>query len=141
MMQKRQQILEVIFPKARANILRLLFMKPKKPRYVRELARLGDVALSTTQEELDNLLTVGLITATTYSDGCKRFYRANRDHPLFPHLLGIVHGSGRMREVDVSKLRRIRRPKWKRKNRPEPVYWRPPARPTGRMFSPPRITG
>jgi hypothetical protein len=42
----------VIFPKVRANILRLLFTAPKKQRYVCELKQLSAAALSTVQEEL-----------------------------------------------------------------------------------------
>ena len=135
-MRKRQHVLELIFPKARANLLRLLFTKPKKACYLRELARRGHISVGTAHDELATLLTAGLIT--TSFNGYRRFYRPNQNHDLFPHVLGIVHGCGRMREVDVSSLRRVRRRKWKKKQRPEPVYWRPPARPTGTMFRPDR---
>ena len=132
-MPKQEDILEVIFPRSRAHILRLLFTKPKRKCYVRELAQRTGLALSSTQEELNTLVTAGLITAGIYADGCKRFYQANRNHPLFPHLLGVVHTSGRMRRIDVSNLRRVRRPKWKKRHRPESVSRRPRNRP---MFRP-----
>jgi len=133
-MRKQQELLQIIFPRARGTILRLLFTAPKKARYVNELAQRGHLALSTVQEELATLVASGLITAGVYRSGCKRFYRANRDHPLFPHLLGIVHGCGRMRAIDISDLRRARRPKWKGKPKLRPYYWRPSTDPTGRIF-------
>ena len=134
-MQKRQPILELLFPAVRANVLRILFMKPKKPRSVRELARLSGAALSTTQEELAMLSACGVVTATPWVNGCRRFYRVNQNHALFSNLLGIVHGDSRLQDIDISALRRIRRPKWKPKHKPQPNYWRPPARPTGTMYS------
>jgi len=134
-MQKRQPILELLFPTARANVLRVLFMKPTKRRSVRELARLSRTALSTTQEELAMLLASDLVTASPWVNGCRRFYQVNLGHALFPHLLGIVHWNSRVREIEISALRRVRRPKWKPKSKPQPVYWRPPAHPTGTMYS------
>ena len=106
---KRSDILEMIFPTARARILRLLFKRPKKARYVSELAQLSNLALSTTQEELASLLTAGLITS--YSGGYRRFYRANQNHRLFSHLLALVHDADRLPPLDVSQLRRNRRTK------------------------------
>jgi DNA-binding transcriptional ArsR family regulator len=107
--------LYVIFPKVRAEILRLLFTAPKKPRYVSELRRMSGLALGTVQEELATLKASGLIT--TWSNGYRRFYRANQHHPLFSHLLGIVHGSGRLPGIKVSHLRRIRRVRRKKGDR------------------------
>ena len=109
--QKRKDILEVIFPESRSRVLRLLFTAPKKGRYGRELAQLSGLALSTTQEELATLVAADLIVAGKLAPGCRRYYRANRDHPLYPHLFGLLHAAGRLSAVDVSNLRSIRRPK------------------------------
>jgi DNA-binding transcriptional ArsR family regulator len=103
----RREILEVLFPKARAEILRLLFTNPKKERYVRELAHLSGLSLGTIQEELAILSAVGLLMSR--SNGYHRFYRANREHEMFADILRIVHSSGRLAAVDVSLLRRVRR--------------------------------
>jgi predicted transcriptional regulator len=90
-------ILEILFPKVRAEILRLLFSDPARQRYVRELTVMSGLALATIQEELGNLSTAGLITS--WSNGYQRFYRANRDHPLFSHLVRIVQASARLPHV------------------------------------------
>jgi hypothetical protein len=48
---------------------------------------LSGLALHTVQEELRKLSAVGLITS--WSNGYHRFYRGNRDHPLFAPLRRI----------------------------------------------------
>jgi hypothetical protein len=131
-MHRRPEILNVLFPTSRAEMLRLLFTAPKKPRYVRELMQLSGLALCTVQEELATLKASGLVT--TWSNGYRRFYRANQDHPLFLHLLGLVHGSGRLPGIRISGLRRVRR-RGKRKLRPQrPVYPLAPLRPGRRSL-------
>jgi predicted transcriptional regulator len=90
-MKTHLEVLDLLFPKARAEILRLLFSNPKAQRYVRELMLTSGLALRTVQEELANLTTIGLVTS--WSNGYHRFYRANRDHPLFSNLRSIVQTS------------------------------------------------
>lgn len=105
-MKASPELLEVLFPKVRAEILRLLFSNPKQQRYVRELMTMSGLALRTVQEELANLSAAGLVTS--WSNGYHRFYRANRDHPLFPHLLSIVRISARLPRVKRRPPRRRR---------------------------------
>ncbi len=90
-MKSSPEILDVLFPKVRAEILRSLFAAPQKQRYVRELTLMSGLALRTVQEELGKLSAVGLVTS--WSNGYHRFYRANRDHPLFRAVLRIVEAS------------------------------------------------
>jgi hypothetical protein len=81
-MKTQLEVLDLLFPKARAEILRLLFSGPKARRYVRELMLMSGPALRTVQEELATLTTIGLVVS--WSNGYHRFYRANRAHPSFP---------------------------------------------------------
>lgn len=97
-------VLDILFPKVRSEILRLLFSDPARQRYVRELMALSGLALRTVQEELANLTSAGLITS--WSNGYHRFYRANRDHPLFSALLRIVRMSAQLPPVKKPLLRR-----------------------------------
>jgi len=90
-MGSKKTVLDVLFPRVRAELLRLLFAEPPQHRYVRELMNMSDLALHTVQDELRKLNTVGLIV--TWSNGYHRFYRANQDHPLFDSLLHIVRRS------------------------------------------------
>jgi predicted transcriptional regulator len=103
-MKRPPTILEILFPRVRAEILRLLFADPALQRYVRELMVMSGLALRTVQEELANLSAANLITS--WSNGYHRFYQANRDHELFPALLRIVQASPRLPRVRKAPLRR-----------------------------------
>jgi predicted transcriptional regulator len=105
-MKSPPEVLDILFPKVRAEVLRLLFSDPAQQRYVRELMTMSGLALRTVQEELGNLSAAGLITS--WSNGYHRFYRANRDHPLFSHLLRIVQTSARLPRVKRPPARRKR---------------------------------
>jgi len=109
---KRSDIIELLFPSARARILRLLFNQPNKARYLSELAQRSDITFSTAHEELTSLLAAGVVT--TYRSGSRRYFRPARDHRLFPHLLSLVHAVDRVPPIDVSQLRRNKRVKLKR---------------------------
>ena len=87
-------VLNVLFPKVRASILRLLFSKPPKQRYVRELMNLSELALCTVQDELRKLSAIGLVTSC--SNGYQRYVQANQKHPLFTHLVEIVQTSEKL---------------------------------------------
>jgi predicted transcriptional regulator len=99
-------VLDILFPKVRAEILRLLFFDPARQRYVRELMTMSGLALRTVQEELAKLSAARLITS--WSNGYHRFYRANADHPLFSHLMSIVRKSARLPRAKKPSPRRRR---------------------------------
>jgi predicted transcriptional regulator len=81
-------ILDILFPRVRAELLRLLFFDPTRERYVRQLARGGDLALRTVQRELALLQEAGLVTSRT--DNKHVFFRAVRTHRPFPALQQLV---------------------------------------------------
>ena len=58
-MKAKLSALDLLFPKVRAEILRILFSEPKKQRYVRELMLMSGLALRTVQEELATLTVLG----------------------------------------------------------------------------------
>jgi len=90
----KKTVLDVLFPRVRAELLRLLFAEPPQHRYVRELMNMSGLALHTVQDELRKLNALGLIV--TWSNGYHRFYRANQDHPLFESLLHMVGCSAKL---------------------------------------------
>jgi len=106
-MKAERTILDVLFPKVRAQLLRLLLGTPPKQRYVRELMRMSGLALSTVQDELGKLREVGLVSS--WSNRYQRFFLVNRDHPLFPDLLHMVQASERLPLSKRAPLRRQRR--------------------------------
>src|SRR5690349_15993476 len=93
-MKAKPGVLDLLFPEARAAILRLLFSNTRVQRYVRELMVMSGLALRTIQEELATLSAAGVITS--WSNGYHRFYKANRDHPLFSDLRNIIQKSSRL---------------------------------------------
>jgi len=84
----RHTLLHLLFPRVRAEVLRLLFTNPRQELYVRELARLSFLSLQTVQDELAKLQAATLIQSR--SNGYQRFYRANSKHPLYITLRRMV---------------------------------------------------
>jgi predicted transcriptional regulator len=103
-MKAKPRVLDLLFPEARAAILRLLFSNTRAQRYVRELMLMSGLALRTIQEELATLSAAGVITS--WSNGYHRFYKANRDHPLFSDLHNTIRKSSRLPHPRLPKHRR-----------------------------------
>src|SRR5712691_12718718 len=121
-MRPKQTVLEVLFPKARAEIFRLLFGSKRRPRYVREIMGETDLALRTIQDELKKLKTIGLITSS--SNGYQRFFSANTQHPLFREIVRIAEMSERLPPAKHSELFRASRftgSKTRRAAKPRPI--------------------
>jgi predicted nucleotidyltransferase len=77
-----------LFPKTRAEILRLLFETGDQEIHLRDLARLADLSPAALQKELASLAAKELVL--TRRDGNRLYFRANTAHPLYPELRGIV---------------------------------------------------
>lgn len=99
-------VLEVLFPKVRAEILRLLFKTPQKARYVRELTQMSGLTLCTVQDELRKLKAVGLVASFRFQR--RHYYRANQEHSFFAELVRMVDQSGRLPRITDSALERPR---------------------------------
>lgn len=77
-----------LFPKTRAEILRLLFESGDQEIHLRDLARLAGLSPAALQKELTSLATKEFVLSRR--DGNRLYYRANIAHPLYPELRGIV---------------------------------------------------
>jgi predicted transcriptional regulator len=106
-LKSERAILDVLFPKVRAQLLQLLFRTPQKHRYVRELMMMSGLALSTVQDELRKLKAIGLVE--TWSNGYHRFFKLNRDHPLFAGLYHLIQTSERLPPVKCPTAQHQRR--------------------------------
>lgn len=115
--------LEVLFPKVRAKVFELLFGATLREHYVRELALRGHFTLHTIQDELRKLSALELVTSR--SSGLRRYYQANRDHPLYPAIRQIVALSGQSPRVHLADLRRAKR-STKKNQRPRRAHLRLP---------------
>lgn len=125
-MKKKHTILEILLPKVRAEIFRLLFMPPFRERYVRELMAMSGLRLSTVQDELRKLSVLQCVT-NRYGRS-RRFYRANKAHSLFRDIVHIVETSDRTPEFDRSLLHRprpLRRTGHRKSHRfrRDPIHW------------------
>lgn len=81
-------IIEQIFPKARAELLGLLFIDTERSLHLRDLARLSGLAVGTIQREIANLRDADLVVERR--DGNRLYFRANTANPIFPELRGIA---------------------------------------------------
>ncbi len=77
-----------LFPKARSEILRLLFETGEQEIHLRDIARLAEMSPAALQKELTALASKELVL--TRRDGNRLYYRANTAHPLYPELNGLV---------------------------------------------------
>jgi len=99
-------LLTLLFPKVRAEILRLLFADAQRELHGRDLARQSGLNVKTVQDELGKLSQADLVTSRR--DGNRRYYRANVSHPLFMDLQQLVLKTAGLRDVLADALKRVK---------------------------------
>ena len=77
-----------LFGKVRLAILALLFVRPDRSFFVREIVRAVEGGQGAVQRELARLSAVGLLVRR--QEGRQVYYQANRDCPLFAELRSIM---------------------------------------------------
>ncbi|MDX6766112.1 MAG: GNAT family N-acetyltransferase [Candidatus Methylacidiphilales bacterium] len=80
--------LEMLFPRVRAGVFRVLFNGAGAEVHLRQLARLCGVAIGTLQDELSVLEKTGLVR--TRREGNRLLLRAQQAHPLFPSIQQFI---------------------------------------------------
>lgn len=95
-------LLSILFPRVRAEVLRLLFADGGRELHLRDLTRKSGLALGTVQGELEMLSRTDLVTSRR--DGNRRYYRANASHPLFVDLQQLVLKTAGLRDVLMEAL-------------------------------------
>jgi predicted nucleotidyltransferase len=83
--------------RVKAEMFRLLFGLEPARLHVRELERRSGLALGTVRQELRRLSSLDLVQASV--DGNRTYYQADRQHPLFPEIHGLVLKTAGMAEV------------------------------------------
>ncbi|MEN8262401.1 MAG: winged helix-turn-helix domain-containing protein [Nitrospirota bacterium] len=82
-------MLEKLFTSGiRADIMSLLFNNPEEKFYVREIARLINKNPSGAKRELDKLEKMDLVKSE--KAGNLKYFRVNKNSPLFPELKGLI---------------------------------------------------
>lgn len=79
---------DALFTSTQQRVLALLFGQPRRDFFVTEIIDLVGLGRGTVQRELARLAESGL-AVVTYA-GNRKYYRANRDSPLFDEICGIV---------------------------------------------------
>ena len=79
---------DLLFGQTRGQILALLLGAPDESFFTRQIARQIETSVGTVQRELTRLADAGLIVRSAL--GSQVFYRANRDHPIFPELRALL---------------------------------------------------
>ena len=95
----------LISSKTRIKLLTRFFFNPNTRSYLRELAKEFNVSTNSVREELNQLTKTELLTSK--KSGRQVFYKANRNHPLFPELksmVGKVMGIDQVIEGIVTRL-------------------------------------
>ena len=78
----------LISSKTRIKLLVRFFFNPSSRSYLRELANEFNVSTNSVREELNQLTKTELLTSQ--KSGRQVFYKANKEHPLFPELKSMV---------------------------------------------------
>ncbi len=78
----------LITSKMRVRLLMRLFLNASSQAYLRELASEFGASPGQLRKELGNLSQAGLLEGE--KNGRQIYYRANRNHPLFPELQSMV---------------------------------------------------
>jgi DNA-binding transcriptional ArsR family regulator len=81
-------LLNRLFPKGRAEVLRLLFGEPKRELHLRDLSRLAQLSAASLKKELAILTDTDLVTSRR--DGNRLYFKANTNHPAYSELSGLV---------------------------------------------------
>jgi predicted nucleotidyltransferase len=79
---------DLLLGQTRGRVLALLYGAPDESFFVRQIARHIETSVGNVQRELAILSDAGLIMRSVL--GVQVFYRANREHPVFPELRALV---------------------------------------------------
>lgn len=99
-------VLSSLFPRVRAELLRLLFAGQGVRLHVRELTRQSGLTLGTIQAELKKLTAAGLLLSER--DGNRLYYAANAGHPIFPELRSLILKTTGLRDVLAAALAEVK---------------------------------
>jgi predicted nucleotidyltransferase len=88
MMYAQSKVMEMLFPKARREVLTFFMTHHGEENYLREIARRTNLPIQAVQRETAGLERIGLIKATL--KGRQKFFAVNRDHPVFAELHSLV---------------------------------------------------
>ena len=93
----------LLFPAGyRRQVLSLLLLHPERSLHVREIARLTRTTAGTLNKELTRLHEAGLLNRERVGNQVR--YAANRSHPIYPELAGILRKTVGVADVLIEAL-------------------------------------
>jgi predicted nucleotidyltransferase len=82
------KLADALFTKTQKNVLQLLYGRPDRSFYTKEILRLTGMGVHTIKRELDRMVEAGILTLN--SVGNQKHYQANPACPLYEELISIV---------------------------------------------------
>jgi uncharacterized protein len=82
------QLGDALFTTTQQKVLGLLYSRPEKTFYTKEILRMTGMGVATIKRELDRMLASGIISMIRI--GNQHHYQANEGCPIYSELLGIV---------------------------------------------------
>jgi len=82
------QLGDALFTTTQQKVLGLLYSRPGKSFYTREILRLTGMGVATIKSGLDRMVAAGILSMTRI--GNQHHYQANPECPIYEELLGIV---------------------------------------------------
>lgn len=79
---------DALFTKTQQQIFALLYGRPQKSFYLKEILRMTGMGVATIKNELDSFLSSGILSMTKI--GNQHHYQANPDCPIYDELINIV---------------------------------------------------
>jgi predicted nucleotidyltransferase len=98
---------DTLFGRTRGAVLSVLYGHIGESYYLRQLARLTDIALGPVQRELRQLVDAGLVLKKAV--GAQTLYSANQESPVFEEIKSLVLKTVGMRDVLRAALEPLRR--------------------------------
>ncbi len=99
-------MIQSLFPKSRLAVIALLYGRPDRAYYLRQIARESGLAVGNVQRELARLTDDGILSKR--KDGRRVYFQANQDCLIFKELRGIVRKvAGIKRPADRQRVGRV----------------------------------
>ena len=82
------QLADALFTTTQQNVLGLLYVRPDKTFYTKEILRRTGMGVATIKRELDRMVAAGILTMKKI--GNQHHYQANPACPIYAELIAIV---------------------------------------------------
>jgi uncharacterized protein len=96
------QLGDALFTTTQQKVLGLLYSRPEKTFYTKEILRMTGMGVATIKRELDRMLASGIISMIRI--GNQHHYQANEGCPIYSELLGIVRKTFGISDIIKSAL-------------------------------------